>query len=578
MSPPSPFSSAVCLPAAVLIALAAALPAAAVDEPLLDTPQHAVLISAAAGTAAEAERIWVVRILPETLVYKDDDAADAERTLAARIGLKAVVKLLDGEVFRVDPRTGRFNRFDELTGRFAPIHRDKEGHDHEKVSADGPPKDRADGRDGGEVHTEIAEGTGTDASAALRDAFRNAVRQAVGVYVDSETLTDKDAVVADRILTYSDAFVVRYEEISRSSEEGLVTIKISAAIEPGKLMTNLREAEITTLDLVGQDLVAAALTRKEAKDTAAELLQRKFQELPGVLAAETVALKPLDYDAAKERLTVTYALHADREKYRAFLESLRPLARQVAVARTTTMLKVDPIWTDGSQPVWQDGGPKKRVAAAQSTFNPNFRYGPSLSSFPDSWCLWLMTKWDAEHRNTQWEGFALDVDLSRTLGDVSGSMSVRLELVDDRDGVILTESHDPLQGLARPAYWFGWVRPRPRAFFARNPASWPAMGAFPTAPILLTTFREPQLAVHENRTVNVYVSPMCYCMSGKGLAVLSPGAWQVCGISIPPDAMARVRTIRAMPFLVPAPRSGTSTTSSSSPSSPADSSPAGPRP
>jgi hypothetical protein len=242
------------------------------------------------------------------------------------------------------------------------------------------------------------------------------------------------------------------------------------------------------------------------------------------------------------------------------------------------MLKVDPIWTDGSQPVWQDDGPKKRVAAAQATFNPNFRYGPSLSSFPDSWCLWLMTKWDAEHRNTQWEGFALDVDLPRTLGDFSGSMSVRLELVDDRDGVILTESHDPLQGLAKPAYWFGWVRPRPRAFFARNPASWPAMGAFPTAPILLTTFREPQLAVHENRTVNVYVSPMCYCMSGKGLAVLSPGAWQVCGISIPPDAMARVRTIRATPFLVPAPRSGTSTTSSSSPSSPADSSPAGPRP
>ena len=181
-----------------------------------------------------------------------------------------------------------------------------------------------------------------------------------------------------------------------------------------------------------------------------------------------------------------------------------------------------------------------------------------------------MTKWDAEHRNTQWEGFALDVDLPRTLGDFSGSMSVRLELVDDRDGVILTESHDPLQGLAKPAYWFGWARPRPRAFFAKNPASWPALGAFPANPILLTTFREPPFAVHENRTVNVYVSPMCYCMSGKGLAVLSPGAWQVCSIPIPADGMARVKTIRATPVFVPGPGPGVSTASPSVPASPAE--------
>ncbi len=543
---PSVASSLICgcLVGACLVALAgtaASEPAPAGPEPaLVDVAQHAML----ERSPTDTRRIWVVRLEPDVLVYKEADHADAEQRLVARTDVKAGVKLLSGEVFRIDPRRGRFNRFDVLTGRFAPLH--AAGEPAGTVTAG----DSGDGR--GEIHTEVAEGTGTDAAAALADAFRNAVRQAVGVYVDSETLTDKEEIVADKVLTFSDAFIVRYEEISRSTDAGLVTIKISAAIQAGKLMTNLREAKVNTLELSGGDLVASALTRKEAKDTAADLLFKKLCELPGALEAEALPFKTLDYDARKSLLTVTYTLHADREHYKAFLKSIQPLLTQTAVAKTSIVVKVDPIWSDNSAPVWQDDSSKRRLVAAQAVFTPGFRYGPNLASYPDTWCLWLMTRWDANHRNTQWQGFALDIDLPRAFREPTGSMQVKLELLDGQGEVVKTESHDPLEGLERPAYWFGWARPRPRQFSSQNPKSWPALGDCPTEPILLVTFREPQFAIDRQRAVNVYVSPMCYSVANTGPPVLSPGAWRVCQIPIEPDALARVAKIRATPVFVPA--------------------------
>lgn len=510
--------------------------------PLVETPQHGMLFLPKGKTL----RIWVVRLLPTELIYRDAEHADADQSLPAGRDLKAGVKLLSGDVFRIDPRSGRFNRYDELTGRFAAAAQanpDRTG-DHAAPAGEHP-------GDAGDLHTEVAEGTGTDPAAALADALRNAVRQAVGVYVDSETLTNKEEVVSDKVLTFSDAFVVRFEELSRSVADGLVTIKVSAAIQAGKLMENLRAAKIDLLGLDGADLVASALTRKESKDAAADLLARKFAELPGTLHAEALPFKPLDYDARRQLLTVTYILRADKENYPAFLRSIEPLLDQAALAKTTITVNVQPLWSDTSSLTWIDAADRKQASPVQAVFNPGFRYGPNLARYADTWCLWLMTKWDANHRHTQWKGYALDVDLPRTLNDLTGSVFVQLDLLDAQGEVILTERHDPLAGMNSPAYWFGWARPRPRAFYAQTPQTWPKPTDCPTSPVLLVTFREPQFGIDAQRAVNVYMSPMCYTMPGVNPPILAPWAWQVRQIRITPADLARVQSIRAAPVLVP---------------------------
>lgn len=54
-----------------------------------------------------------------------------------------------------------------------------------------------------QIEFTIAEGVGTDVEGALKDANRNAVRLAVGEYVNSETVVPSDEVITDRIVTLS---------------------------------------------------------------------------------------------------------------------------------------------------------------------------------------------------------------------------------------------------------------------------------------------------------------------------------------------------------------------------------------
>src|SRR5712692_9942416 len=63
--------------------------------------------------------------------------------------------------------------------------------------------------------TVVAEGVGQTAEDARKDAFRNAVRQAVGALIDAETLVQNDQVIKDEVLTYSNALVKSYKEVDK---------------------------------------------------------------------------------------------------------------------------------------------------------------------------------------------------------------------------------------------------------------------------------------------------------------------------------------------------------------------------
>ncbi len=542
-----PAAGLACAVVAVICGWSLAAPLEAADSggdaTLVARPQHAILLLSPTDT----RHIWLLSLEPKQLTYAPAEHAPDQESLVADRERRVAVKLLTGDVYAIDPRTGRFAAFDELTGKFAALSHDAARRPQAEAAESGP-----------QLHTEVASGSGSTPSEALQDALRNAVRQAVGVYVDSETLTDKDEIVSDKVLTASDAFVVRYTELSRTTEDGLVTIEVSADLESGKLTENLRAAQVRTLDLSGADLVASAVTRKESRDNAADLLYRRFCELPNVLDADVLPFKPLDYDAGKQLLTVTYTLETDRDKYAALLDKLVPLLAQTARAKTLVTAKVNPIWSDDKAPVWQGSTGRRNLAAVSTTDSGPFRLGPDLSRWPGSWCLWLLLRGSSNHRSTQWAGYVLDVDLPRTLGHVTGSMQVRLDLVSEGGETIHSETHDPLVGLPRPAFWFGWARPRPRLFEAANPRSWPPPGKFPTVPILKTTFEEPEFSVHETQTVNLYVSPLCYSIPGPGQAILAPLVWHVQQIKISPDLLGRVRSIEATPVFVPAEQAGKS--------------------
>jgi hypothetical protein len=108
--------------------------------------------------------------------------------------------------------------------------------------------------------TVIAEGVGATGDAALKDAFRNAVRQVVGAVVDAETLVNDDQVIFDKILTYSDGFVKTYEELSKSQEKGLIRTKIRATVEQRSVIARLKASNVAVKDVDGKGIFAEVVT------------------------------------------------------------------------------------------------------------------------------------------------------------------------------------------------------------------------------------------------------------------------------------------------------------------------------
>lgn len=74
---------------------------------------------------------------------------------------------------------------------------------------------------------------------ALREAFRNAVEQAIGVQVKSETLVRDSELIRDKILTRSDGFVKKWRTIREWTESSIYSIEIAAQVHQGELNKNL---------------------------------------------------------------------------------------------------------------------------------------------------------------------------------------------------------------------------------------------------------------------------------------------------------------------------------------------------
>ncbi len=135
----------------------------------------------------------------------------------------------------------------------------------------------------------IAEGVGATGDEALKDAFRNAVRQVVGAVVDAETLVKNDEIISDKVLTYSDGFVKTYEEIGKKQDKGLFRTKIKATVERRSVIAKLQAANITVKDVDGKGIFAEVVTQLDAEKNAKELVEKALEGFPlNVLQAEVV--------------------------------------------------------------------------------------------------------------------------------------------------------------------------------------------------------------------------------------------------------------------------------------------------
>lgn len=108
----------------------------------------------------------------------------------------------------------------------------------------------------------VVQGVGLNQDAALRNAYNNAIQQAIGVYVDAETIAKNDQIIKDQVLTHSRGLIKEFEKISESNEDGLSRVTIRASVFRQPLLEKVEPVLESVMEFDGANLHAGLATKK----------------------------------------------------------------------------------------------------------------------------------------------------------------------------------------------------------------------------------------------------------------------------------------------------------------------------
>lgn len=279
----------------------------------------------------------------------------------------------------------------------------------------------------------VASGVGKDETEATKDALRNAVRQAIGAIVGIDTLIENEAVVRDQILTYSDGFVEKYEQVGPSvtTLSGLVSVTIRALIVRGKLMEKTRAANISVLKVDGTGMFAEVVTKMEKEKSAASLLAEEFREMPKKLIKAEVIGKPT-YDDKTRKVKVAVRTSVDRRAFDAFSARLKKLLDGFNVE---------------SFPLASSDASINNYSRDRAPYV--FRVNFPLSLFPQSYLsrmgdrdlstIMLCVRANDNLSSSQWRMYFVDQDMLMEVNEMLHPVTVSVEVMGNNQDVL--DSH-----------------------------------------------------------------------------------------------------------------------------------------
>ena len=120
----------------------------------------------------------------------------------------------------------------------------------------------------------LVTGIGATPESAEKQAITDAVRQAVGIYVDTNTIVENEAIIKDRIISVSNGFVKEYKVVSpaKQRDDGLYELQILATVQTGQVVQALKENNLISGEVAGANMWAEASTKvMNAQDAVAML-------------------------------------------------------------------------------------------------------------------------------------------------------------------------------------------------------------------------------------------------------------------------------------------------------------------
>ncbi len=131
------------------------------------------------------------------------------------------------------------------------------------------------------VLTVTSRGVGVSVSDAKKDALINAMQQAIGAYLDSETLIENDQIIRDKVLAVSDGFVKEYDVTDgpKTRPDGLYEVTIKAQVQRDEMQDRLETIRVIESTVAGKDAAAEVFTKIANADQGQELLKKHLDGL-----------------------------------------------------------------------------------------------------------------------------------------------------------------------------------------------------------------------------------------------------------------------------------------------------------
>ena len=247
----------------------------------------------------------------------------------------------------------------------------------------------------------VAQGMGTDQSSALNNAYSNAVQQALGLYVDAETMVQNDQIVRDQILTYSKGFIQKADIVSQSQANGLFQVNIRAKVQRQKLLEKAKASNITIKQVEGVSLHAQVETQIKQEQDAKALLEKTLLPLMDATLLRAELAPPTQEQpnptinkagTNDQFVTLDYkvSLWIDESEYYKYVKNtLIPVLNQIAVRKGELTVNYKR----------KDSAGEIQEGRAFKSFDPRQEYSFSV-------LIWG----DKTFSASKWQWFALPVD------------------------------------------------------------------------------------------------------------------------------------------------------------------------
>ena len=196
------------------------------------------------------------------------------------------------------------------------------------------------------------KGTGADRADALKDAYRDAIERAVGMYVDAKQAVENEELVEDKILTQSNAYIEKYDVVKeKKRSNGLVEIQIDAEVKKSALakkLSDIMPRQTFALGDEAQNFHSKVVTVEKRDADAAAMLGNVLEGVDPVKQMMKLSLadpKPIFRKTrdGKERIYYRFRFTVDDNKYyNEFLPSLLKVLDQIAL-KPARNLRFNPV-------------------------------------------------------------------------------------------------------------------------------------------------------------------------------------------------------------------------------------------